>query len=304
MKKRNKKKFILKIFAVIFSFVIWFYVLSSTSVILKKDIRVNYILPKGYSLASNVPAKLVYKLKGPRAIINELVSKAEVLDIDLAKKFNSNNRRFNLSYLSFSKKFPFSVKTLDISPKSIQIYLVKNSIKTVPIKVSTIYSTSDEVSLDKIFLSDKTVKVYGAKSVLKDIEYIDTDVIDLSTISSNTARDLKLVVPDIRVSLKQSSVNAKIKIKKDLNLLEILDVPIKFDSIKPVISSSLKTVDLIVSSKKEISKEQTRSAIAVRAKILDDRRQNHTVILDIDLPEGVSLIKSSVSEIKVKTGIK
>lgn len=303
MKKMNKRKSILKIFAVIFSFVIWFYVLSSTSVILNKDVKINYIVPKGYSLASEVPSKLLYKLKGPRAIINELINREEIIDIDLSKNFSKSNRRYSLSYLRFTKTFSFGVKTLNISPKSIQVYLVKNSIRKIPIDLNTIYSTSDDLVLDKIELSQKSIKVYGAKNVLSKIESIQTAPLDLSALTTNKEIELKLLLPDVRLSTLKDSVLANIYIKKNIKKLQLTDIPISFNSKNPVISSSDKVVDLLVSIDQKMDKDTLMNNIVVEAKVTNTSKKEHIVNLDINLPKGVHLIESSVNKVKIKTGL-
>lgn len=304
MKKLNKRKSVLKVFAVIFSFVIWFYVLSSTSVILTKEVRINYIVPSGYSLASDVPSTLQYKLKGPRAIINELINKEELIDIDLAKNFSKTNRRYSLSYLSFTKQFSFGVKTLNITPKSIQVYLVKNSIRKMPIDINTIYSTNDDLVLDKIELSQKSVRVYGAKNVLSKVESIKTAALDLSALTTNDEVELKLLTPDVRLSLSTKNVIAKVFIKKNIKKLKLTDIPISFNSKNPVISSSDKAVDLLVSIDEKMDKDALMNNIVVEAKVINLDKKDHIVNLDINLPKGVHLIESSVNKVKIKTGIK
>jgi len=302
VKNQRKRRLILKFFAVIFSFVIWFYVLSSTSVILNKNVKINYILPKGYSLASNVPNSIRYKLKGPRAIINNLISKEETLDIDLSKKFNARNRRFNITYLDYSKKFPFSVKTLDAEPKNIQIYLVKNSMRTVPIKLTTIYSAQEDYLITKLVTKKKRVKLIGAKSVINSISQIETTALDLSALTEDTSITLSLVNPDIRLNYDLKSVDVQVKVKKMNDQILVEEVPISFNSKKAIISSSHKTVDLVLKRVKNFDRESFIKDAKINANIKNLNSKKHLIKLDIDLPDGYTLLKSSVDTIEVKTG--
>lgn len=304
MKRLNRRKAILKIFAVIFSFVIWFYVLSSTSVILNKEVKINYIVPKGYSLASDVPSFLSYRLKGPRAIINELINKEEFIDINLAENFLSSNRRYSLSYLSFTKKFSFGVKIQNISPKSIQVYLVKNSIRKIPIDVSTIYSTNDDLVLDKIELSQTSVQVFGAKNVISKIDSIKARPIDLSSLTSDQEIELMLDLPDVRLALSKKSIKAKVLIKKNITKLILNNIPISFSSQKPIISSSEKVIDLVLSIDDGVDRDLLVKKIVVEAKVSNPDKKDHIVNLDINLPKGLHLIESSVNKVRIKTGLK
>ena len=302
MKKQRKRRLILKFFAVLFSFVIWFYVLSSTSVILTKNVAINYILPNGYSLASNVPSSIRYKLKGPRAIINNLISKKEKLDIDLSKNFNVRNRRFNITYLDYSKKFPFSVKTLDAEPKSIQVYLVKNSMRTVPIKLTTIYSAQEDYIITDLKLKQKTVKLVGARGVINSVASIDTSPLDLSTLTEDKNISLSLVKPDIRVNYDLKNIDVQVKVKKVNDQILVEEVPISFNSKKSVISSSHKTVDLVLKSVEDFDRESFMENVKINANIKNLKSKKHLIKLDIDLPDGYTLLKSSVDTIEVKTG--
>lgn len=301
--KRKKRKLLLKFLSVIFSFFIWFYVLSSTSVILNKEIEVKYVVPVGYSLASKVPKYVKYKLKGPRAIINELIDSKETLVINLKDSFSVNNRRYNISYINYKKKFPFSVKTLDVFPKSISIYLIRSSIKRVPLVINNEFSLNEDLLIESMKSDIKKIRLSGAKNVLSSIKQIETYPVDLSKIKESSVIKVKILSPDNRIDFAPKFVDVKVRVKKNVNSLSLKKVPINFISKKRVISSSQKTVDIVLSMNRQIDEKELRKQITISAKIPFNDANFHNISLNFNLPDEVRLLKSSVESIEVKTGM-
>lgn len=302
MNKKNKKLF-LKLFSLLFAFILWFYVLSSTNVALEKQVSVNYIVPDGFAIASKVPSEILFKINGPRAIINRLIDEKDSMTIDLAKDFSPTNRRYNISYLNYKKKFPFSVKIREVFPKYIPIYLIRESVKTVPIELDTEFSVNEEYEIKELVLDHKTARIEGAKNVLQDITSIKTEKLDLSGLNNSKVVSLQLVSPDNRVRMRPESVEAIIDVDKLREEILLQDVPIDITTDRRILSVSHRKVDLKVSAEKSYLPND--NAIRVVAPIpKDEAKTSFTVELKFILPPEVRLIESTVEKIDVKTGSK
>ena len=102
IKKLSKSKSFDKFLAFLFSFVLWFYVVSGKSVVSSRDIYIDYILPAKLTFVDSPFQKISAQYKGPRALWGSIDNVKMKIDLSKLRRRSKNRQRANDS-LSFVK---------------------------------------------------------------------------------------------------------------------------------------------------------------------------------------------------------
>jgi YbbR domain-containing protein len=98
LKLEKAQRHSLKIIAILFAISLWFYVLNSEPVEIEKKISIQFIVPKGFAIASLSDRELTLKLKGSKAFIGNVFSNKEKLTVDLNPYYKKFGKNFKVLY--------------------------------------------------------------------------------------------------------------------------------------------------------------------------------------------------------------
>src|SRR6185437_7418841 len=110
-----------KLISVGIAIVLWFVVLGSRNVEATKEIPLEVITPADLVVANDVPAKIAFRLSGPKAFLRAVLDRRdEPVRVNLA---GAKPGLVTYRFFSDNIRVPIGVKVLSISPTAILIKL-------------------------------------------------------------------------------------------------------------------------------------------------------------------------------------
>ncbi|MEG0133582.1 MAG: CdaR family protein [Clostridium sp.] len=125
---------------------------------------------------------------------------------------------------SVTKEFPFEpldadgkiVKGVTLSKNKGVISIGVNNGKSVTITANTVGSIPQGYKLLNTTLSKQSVQIVGSDDTLKNITSLQTEEIDLSTLTSSTEKKVKIIVPDgVSLVAGDNTVTVKLEVQKE-----------------------------------------------------------------------------------------
>ncbi|CAM3014516.1 CdaR family protein [Hathewaya histolytica] len=232
----------------------------------------------------------------------------------------------DISKVSQSKTVPVNVRPVDpsgeevkgvkIEPSRVYATLGINITKEVPIKVDTVGTIANNFNLNGVEPSKDKVKISGEEKVIRNITFIKTEQINLNGLTSNSNKEVKLVIPrDIEVLGNIGAINVAIKITPKEVVPKEEPIP---DSVKKVEKEFTSTINITNLSKDliaNIDKEKLNFKILGDEKVLNNLSESNfkayvdlskvktegqsSIKVELTLPKGVTLVSKEFTEVKV-----
>lgn len=172
--------------------------------------------PDSVTFISDVPEKLHVSVsdKGTNLWRNGYL-KRPTINIDFKEYSSDGVLRYSYNDLitSLRETFGGSASITSVSLDSLQLIYTTNPGKRVPIVVNCkVYPASGSILEGSVKASPGSVYVYGSKSVLDTIQFVNTDMVTLRDVNETTELEVKMQkIKDARVL--PSKVNLKIPIE-------------------------------------------------------------------------------------------
>lgn len=188
-------------------------------------------------------------IRGPKSVINN-ITEATVLI-----KLNGESEKFTKTIaLSALDDQGENIANIEFDPPEVvaTVAIVKASNnKTVGVKVKTTGAPKTGYFVSNISVSPSTIDITGASSLLLDVTYIETAVIDLTNQSTDIEKDVTLSVKNglaLQVGAP-SKVHVKISLSKNVVTKEMTAtiVPVNLNSIYQISAFSSDQIKVICS---------------------------------------------------------
>lgn len=176
---------------------------------IKSKVKVNY-KENIYEKQEFISPEKVTVTGGKSSVdkINEAVLMGEAKNVD-----KNTKNTYDIKFLDSNGN-----EVTDVEPdnKTAQLSILVTNGKSVPINLKTTGTMKSEVTLDGYELSKNYVNIVSANSdILNNIQAIDTEPVDISSLQSDSEVDAKLKVPDgISLLDGDSTIKVKFKVKK------------------------------------------------------------------------------------------
>lgn len=299
MKSKGRKR-LLKVFSLLFSSFLWFYVIGKTDAQLEKVVHVKYILPKNKAIADEDIKDVTYYLNGPRAFIRTLEDREDVIIIDLTNNKRKSGGRVEVVFRPHDLALPFGVNVTKIEPKRLTLTLEKAITKEVLIRPQYIGSLSPDQKLIRESLSPGRIKIRGPVTLLRNFDSIATQPIELSGITGEGIQIVELQLPDERIQfIDETKIEFRYLVKPMRANMVIENIKIKFLTSRYVRKASRRSVSLVVLSDKGSEVDIPKSEIEVLAEIPENQRGKVEVELKAKLPAGIHLLEIKPKKIFV-----
>ncbi len=183
--------FLIKIFALFFAVVLWYFVTSEGKLEVNFNIPLEYKkIPSTMLITGDVADYIDVRLKGRQSVVKGLSAGQVSAHLDLSNAQQGEN----IIYLSRENVVvPPNIEVARISPKSVRVrleQLVKRDVKVIP---ETVGMPSAGYRLKNIEINPQAVTIEGAESVVNRLPVIKTEAINLSSINKKeTVLDVKL----------------------------------------------------------------------------------------------------------------
>lgn len=288
------RRHLLKLIAVLFSFILWFYVLNSESLEVEIKLPLVLIPAKGRALTAVPTTEVLVKVKGSRAFVRNIFQNNEKVFINLKRRGKRTKKGIFVKILASDIPHPLGVEVMSITPSRINVSTEKRLSKKIKLKAFLVGKTPAQLELLKYELVPSFIKVSGPWSLLKKLKTLETNPIDLSALEGDGRVKVLLKDLDPRLTNEDAHSEAeflyRIKTKKANYTLK--NIKIRFLTSSPQFKAVIKTVSMDVFLPEGIKKKINTSDVKVIADIPEGKKgRSIRVKLKAELPEGVHLLQ-------------
>ena len=274
--------------------------------VLTKEVEVEYSLigvpEKGYSLADE-PQFNPYKVKiiGAQSVLENV--KQIICAIDISGIKEDLKRKIKVKSVNANGN---EIKEVKIEPDIVEVSISLTRgypEKQLKVKPKIIGKPAPGYYISEILSYPDETKIFGNYSKISNIEFLETIPIDVGgitkTLSVKVSPALKegLNIVEGEVELIEVTIQVKeIIIQKILKNISV--VP---QNLSPFVSCEIKpeVIDITVEGKNVLIDKLEEENIKAYVKFTDSFRIEQIVKVQVDLPEGISLIKVEPEEVTV-----
>lgn len=197
------------------------------------------------------PSKVT--VKGGKSSIDKI---SEAILVGEEKDIDKNSKK------EYSIKFVDSIgneiNDVEAGEKNAELSISVTNGKVVPINLKTIGNVSSGFKMDGYELSKTNINILGDSKTLGNIEAIDTEAVDMSSLSQDHEFDVKLNLPEGISALNgENTIKVKIKVSKEENITKNLACNVQYVNLNEafLLESSKPTVNVtLTGTQKELDK--------------------------------------------------
>ena len=275
--------------------------------ILTKTMEITYSLigvpKKGYSLAG-APEFKNSKIKATGAQSKLDLIKQVVCPIDISGISEDTVLKIKVKPVDVNDD---EIVGLQTEPEIMEVSIFITSgypEKTLIIKPRTIGKPAPGYYISQILVNPDEISIYGNYSKINDLEFLETIPIDVNGITKTLAVKVPPVLVEGLYILEGEPQLTEVNIQVKENIIQktLRDVPIKIENTSPFISCDIepKNAEIIIEGKNILIDEIEKEDIKVFVEFTENLKINQEIKLEVQLPEGVSLIKVEPEEVNLK----
>ena len=274
--------------------------------VLTKEVEVEYSLigvpEKGYSLTDEPQFNpSMVKIIGAQSVLENI--KQIICAIDISGIKEDLSRKLKVKAVDVNGN---EVKEVKIEPDMVEVSISLTRgypEKQLTVKPKIIGKPAPGYYISEILSSPDEIKIFGNYSKISDIEFLETIPIDVNGITKTLsvkvppALEEGLNIVDGEVELIEVTIQVKeVIIQKILKNISVLP-----QNLSPFVSCEIKPeiIDITVEGKNILIDKLEAKDIKAFVKFTDNFKVEQKVKVQVDLPEGISLIKIEPEEVTV-----
>jgi YbbR domain-containing protein len=274
--------------------------------VLTKEIEVEYSLigvpEKGYSLTDEPQFNpSMVKIIGAQSVLENI--KQIICAIDISGIKEDLSKKINVKAIDVNGD---EVKEVKIEPDIVEVSISLTRgypEKQLTVKPKIIGKPAPGYYISEILSNPDEIKIFGNYSKISNIEFLETIPIDVNGITKTLsvkvppALEEELNIVDGEIELIEVTIQVKeVIIQKILKNISV--VP---QNLSPFVSCEIKpeVVDITVEGKNVLIDKLEKENIKAFVKFMDNFRVEQKVKVQVDLPEGISLIEVEPEEVTV-----
>ena len=288
----------LKLFSLAFACGLWLFVNYA-----ERDTEKTLVVPVEFH---NLPAQLVIngardeyidlRLRGPRSLLSQLNSKKLKLDL---REVRPGMASFRIT--ADMLNLPRGVRLIRINPAQVNLSIAQIIKRTIPVQLELIGKPPRGYFVKESDVNPEKIEVTGPAPQIEKLQVIQTDVLDLSTLTQSVTRDVALRGPEEGfVSYNRDRVNVRIGIEEVISTQEFRNLPIsvKNATAQVVVRPSRATVTVRgpqrLVEKFELNEEHLfADANGQGAGVI-------TVPVTVVLPPGIELVEQNPEKVELQ----
>ncbi len=274
--------------------------------VLTQIVEVEYSLigipEKEYSLADEPqldPSKV--KITGAQSILEKI--KQIICTIDISGIKDDINKKIEVKALDANGD---EIKGVKIEPNIVEasISLTRGYLeKILPVKPRIIGKPAPGYYISQILANPNEIRIFGNYSKISNIDSLETIPIDVNGITKTLSVK---VSPALEEGLnivegETSLIEVTIQVKESIIQKTLKNIPVIPQDLSPFVSCEIepKVVDVIVEGQNILIESIKEEDIKAFVKFVDDFKVEQKVRVQVELPEGISLIKIEPEEVTV-----
>lgn len=169
---------LIKIGALVLAAGLWFYVAGEETVEVNLKIPVQLVLANGLAVTEQDAKDIDVTIRGRKEIISRLAGEELVGKVDLTNYKEAQTLTFPIEH----KFLPFSpeIKILKITPENLKVKIDRSIQKVMPVRVLTFGEPAPGYKVEGFIVDPISALVKGPEKYLKDMIYIDTELVDVT----------------------------------------------------------------------------------------------------------------------------
>lgn len=257
---------------------------------------------QGYSAAEPEIADKTVTVKGGKAALEKVTQVLAVV------KLNGETSDFSQTVeLEARDKNNVKVTSVAIFPKNIEVKVPvaqENNFKTVGVKAKLKGKVETGYWLAEAILEPETVTLQGRSARLKDVSYLETAVIDLTGLKSETRESVEIILPEGVTIEGTGQVTVRLVIKSGESSREFSLTP-QFKNLKSglkVVSFKPSRARVVVFGETDLINKTKESDLTPSFNLKDKEKGNYDLTLkkeNFNLPKGLEIKEIKESEIVV-----
>lgn len=274
--------------------------------VLTKEVEVEYSLigvpEKGYSLTDEPqfnPSKV--KIIGAQSVLENV--KQIVCTIDISGIKEDLSRKIKVKAVDVNGN---EIKEVKVEPDIVGVSISLTQgypEKQLTVKPKIIGKPAPGYYISEILSNPDEIKIFGNYSKIGNIEFLETIPIDVSGITKTLsvkvppALEEELNIVEGEIELIEVTIQVKeVIIQKILKNISVIP-----QNLSPFVSCEIKpeVVDITVEGKNVLIDQLEEENIKAFVKFTDNFRVEQKVKVQVDIPEGISLIEVEPEEVTV-----
>lgn len=247
---------------------------------------------KGYAALEPEFSTKNVLVSGPSQYINDV--QYGLVEGNFQNLYTDEKLTLPITPVGLSEK---AIENVTVDPEKIQITIPVKRAKTVPIKVITTNSHSNDMVVKSTVSSPSKVDVVGDENVVSHLEYIETMPIDLNKLGNDGAISTRLKVPN-GVKLVNSNGFVRVSFQINKNTTKEFTLDVKTTNLTTGYKAKLSStsVNITVSAKEDILNSLSKDSIKCYVDLSNFTEGKYTLPINIGLPDGVKLENSTPTD--------
>lgn len=279
-----------KIFAIIFSFGLWFFVAIDSNYQYVRDTKIVYTgLAESLVVVEPIQNIGVTFSGQGRSLFNIWAAPPEVL-CNLADVKLGENR---ISLKELVTPLGFSDVKIEYHTKLISITIDEKAKKQVKISIPLKGVVKNGYAIGKVSVLD-TLEISGPKQMLHNLVEITTESLDVKNWSSSFEQQLKVLTPSPAIQISKKIVLVKIEIDTTVEKL-FTNIPLKiiYSTTQKILSAKLNLDTLIIAGSKGRIEMMKRTDIEIIVRVINLPVGEYNLPAEIILPDYIKPVYSS-----------
>lgn len=173
----------LKAVSLLLALILWITILGFKREELKKNVKLEPLLPPGMMITNKIPPYIQFTLTGPRVWLKEAEKKIQPIRPDL-RRSRDTTIGFSISE-DLIGDMPVGVRVTSFYPPQVLIHLEEVVERYVPVKPTLSGSPSPGHEVNNVKVVPNKVAVSGPKSLLQSMESVGTEPFDIQDLQGS-----------------------------------------------------------------------------------------------------------------------
>lgn len=283
MKALTRKKNQLRFLSLSVALLIWMYVVSSAEIEVTKNIPINIEVPEKYAIANRWDQEVQYRIKGPGLFVRKFLEKNLSMQFKQSDYYQKGRVNYKLVFDRSKVKLPLGVELVDIQPRVLNLALEKSMTKLVKVKIIEPEGFREKNQIESMVVDPKAISVTGPRSVVRNLDFIETPVLDSKKLNPEKNFVLSIKSQDPRIKLKNELVNISYELKAKTKEFTFSDLPIIFQTVSLISQVEPKVVSVVLEGDSQLIDELKKEDIKVIADVPSGAKGKTEVKLKVDL---------------------
>ncbi len=313
-KKRPLGKWTLRLIAFFVASTLWFYVVNSEPIEVHKRVELHFITPENKTISNIIDWQVELTLKGARAFMYNVFESGERVEVNLTTYDYSSGGPISVRLTPGDIPVPFGVEVVDISPSQFQVELERELTKSVRVSPQFIGSLPDGLRFVRRELTPNEVSVTGPQSMIRGLEQIRTEPIDLSGLRNSGNVAVRPASPDRRIFIRPTTehgsdelqlgvetptLSFSFEVRPEHANITLTNIPVHFLASTKSFRADSRHVSIDVMASESEQRRLRQSDVRVIGEVPVGAEGRVDVPLRAELPEGVFLLKIHPEKIQV-----